>query len=63
MAATYIEVLDPNNGEPLRVNLSNGALLISSIDDAFRGVFGLKYLDVTDGAKYVVSYAYLCYFI
>uniref|UniRef100_A0A914KUQ1 TAR DNA-binding protein 43 N-terminal domain-containing protein n=1 Tax=Meloidogyne incognita TaxID=6306 RepID=A0A914KUQ1_MELIC len=55
MAATYIEVLDPNNGEPLRVNLSNGALLISSIDDAFRGVFGLKYLDVTDGAKYVVS--------
>ncbi|CAK5090160.1 unnamed protein product [Meloidogyne enterolobii] len=54
MAAQYVEVCDPN-GEPLRVNLSNGALLISSIDDAFRGVFGLKYKDKSTGAKYAVQ--------
>nr|CAD2127896.1 unnamed protein product [Meloidogyne enterolobii] len=49
----YVEVLDPTDGEPVRVNLSNGALLISSIDGLFRGTFGLKYSD--GGVKYGVS--------
>jgi len=53
----YVEVLDPTDGEPVRVNLSNGALLISSIDGLFRGSFGLKYSD--GGVKYGVSYVYL----
>uniref|UniRef100_A0A915ME79 TAR DNA-binding protein 43 N-terminal domain-containing protein n=1 Tax=Meloidogyne javanica TaxID=6303 RepID=A0A915ME79_MELJA len=56
MAAQYVYVRDPNDGEPVEFTVSNdGTLPVYSINNTFKGFFGLKYNNEATGFKRAVS--------